>query len=711
MELGKTGINVARDIRWGTHFCHFYETGEDLLEVLVSYFKAGLENNEFCVWFVFDPLTEEDAKNALKRALPDADQRLAAGDIEILLQSQCYQADGAIDVKQVTDRQKQKLAQALAKGYAGMRLNVIEARLTNKQGKDFAEYEHELTHLISDQRMILLCTYPLAVSKAAEFLEVARAHHFAVVRGHGKWEVHETPDLKWTRDEVRTPSEQLVQRVREIEAANEELRSRVAEGKRAEKELRKQTEILQTIFDHVPAMISFAGPDGRLKMVNRLWESTLGWSLREIEARNLDVFAELYPDPVDLQRVRDYMVASNGEWGDFRTRRRDGRIIDTSWARVRLSDGVSIGIGRDITKEKRAEEEIRLRESQLAESQRLAHIGSWNWDIPSDTLTWSQETYRIFGLDPREFHPTHEAFLERVYPEDRDFVIQVLDTSLRTKAPVSYYVRIIRSDGALRTLHSRGLVVADEQGNPRRIYGTVQDVTERRLAEEQLKGSNEQLRALSARLASAREEEGTRIAREIHDQLGSALTTLRWDLEDLGRAGSESAATTHLAQLQERIAAMVLQADAAIHSIRSIASELRPSVLDDLGISAAIEWQAQQFEARTGIACHCDLAAEHFNLTRDRATALFRIMQEVLTNVLRHANATRVLVAVRAEAGECVLEMSDNGRGITEDERAGKLSLGLVGMRERTHLVGGTLEIAGVEGQGTTVVVRVGLSG
>jgi signal transduction histidine kinase len=215
------------------------------------------------------------------------------------------------------------------------------------------------------------------------------------------------------------------------------------------------------------------------------------------------------------------------------------------------------------------------------------------------------------------------------------------------------------------------------------------------------------LRALSARLQSAREEEGNRIAREIHDELGGALTSLKWELESFDKAISESRDQSQLQVLQKKLQSMMKLIDSIISAVRRISSELRPSVLDDLGLAEAIEWQARQFQTRTGIICHCDCAVENLHLNQEQSTAVFRIFQEALTNILRHAQATRVAVAIREEAGEFVLTVSDNGRGITKDDRARLQSLGLLGMRERAHLVGGELELTGVEGQGTLVTVRV----
>src|SRR5439155_7780365 len=236
---------------------------------------------------------------------------------------------------------------------------------------------------------------------------------------------------------------------------------------------------------------------------------------------------------------------------------------------------------------------------------------------------------------------------------------------------------------------SQGKGMRDESGRSRGAFGTVQDVTELKRTEEKLIETSEQWRALAARLQSVREEEGIRIAREIHDELGSALTSLRWDLEMIKDK-------VPMPDLTAKITAMLELTDATINIVRRIASDLRPSVLDNLGLKDAIGWQAHQFQDRTAIAVHCELPPEDVDLSAQQSTAVFRIYQEALTNILRHAGATRVDVTMMAKDGAVALVIRDNGRGITEDEKYGRASIGLLGMRERARLMGGEVDVSGV---------------
>jgi PAS domain S-box-containing protein len=242
------------------------------------------------------------------------------------------------------------------------------------------------------------------------------------------------------------------------------------------------------------------------------------------------------------------------------------------------------------------------------------------------------------------------------------------------------------------------------------VYEIDRDITESKRAKAKIQATTEQLRALSARLESAREEEGTRIARELHDELGSTLTALKCDIEVFARALSDGESLPQRSSLQEKIEGMTRLTDSTINAVRRISSELRPVVLDDLGLIAAISWQARQFEKRTGIICVWRCPLENLDLTAAQSTGLYRVLQEALTNVLRHSQATRVETTIGQETGEIVLTISDNGRGITEDQTLSQLSLGLLGMQERVHVIGGEIDIAGIEGKGTTITVRVPLS-
>jgi signal transduction histidine kinase len=239
----------------------------------------------------------------------------------------------------------------------------------------------------------------------------------------------------------------------------------------------------------------------------------------------------------------------------------------------------------------------------------------------------------------------------------------------------------------------------------KRAMREAHDRKERKQAEERLQESHEQLRALSVYLQFVREEERTRIAREVHDELGQAMTSLKMDVCWLANRLPKVAKELH-----EKMRKMSAHIDATIHTIRRIATELRPGVLDDLGLVAALEWQANEFQERTGIQCSVSSTAEEVTFDQDVNTTFFRIFQEILTNIIRHAGATFVDALLTDEDGHLMLVVKDNGRGISVREVNNTRSIGLVGMRERAALLGGDITYQGVPGKGTTVTVRIPLA-
>ena len=242
-KMRKTGVDVVGDMPWGTHFCLFYETKADLLEISVSYCKAGLESQEFCLWVVAEPLAVEDAWLALKQAVPEFDRYLTDHSIEIVQARDWYFPDGHFDLNRVISGWNEKLARASAKGYAGVRVTGDTAWLEKKDWKNFCEYEESLNQAVANQRLAVLCTYPLAACGAAEILDVVRTHQFAVTKRRGDWDVIETAGHKQAKAEIKRLNEELEQRVVErtsqLTAVNNELTKEILQRQRAEAALRR----------------------------------------------------------------------------------------------------------------------------------------------------------------------------------------------------------------------------------------------------------------------------------------------------------------------------------------------------------------------------------------------------------------------------------------------------------------------------------------
>jgi len=213
-QTRKTGIDVVGDmVAWGAHFCLFYETKEDLLDTLISYCKSGLESEEYCLWIVAEPLTIEEARDALKGEVPDLDQHLADSRLELASARDWFLQGGTFDGKRLTDAWYEKLARVSARGYPGMRVTGDTTWLTNKDWSHFCDYEDGLNEVIGNQRLAVLCTYPLAGCGAPQILDVVRTHQFVLARRYGSWDVVETAALKRAKAEIQGLNQELEQRV------------------------------------------------------------------------------------------------------------------------------------------------------------------------------------------------------------------------------------------------------------------------------------------------------------------------------------------------------------------------------------------------------------------------------------------------------------------------------------------------------------------
>jgi PAS domain S-box-containing protein len=306
---------------------------------------------------------------------------------------------------------------------------------------------------------------------------------------------------------------------------------------------------------------------------------------------------------------------------------------------------------------------------------------------------------------------TNEAFT-RLLNRPREEIIgqKTIALGLIDAARRATFVETLQTTGAItdieleihphRTPPRTGLLslVRIEIGGQQSILGTFRDITEAKRADEQLRASRAALRSLATRQQDIREDERTRIAREIHDSLGQALTALKLQL-----SAAEDAASKDAPGLSPRLHDTKLMVDELVKTVRRLATDLRPAILDQLGLPAALEWLAQDFAKRTGIRCAATAHTANPAITGELATALFRIVQEALTNVMRHAGATRVDIELGRKSGCVTLEINDDGTGISESGTMAPTSLGILGMRERAAALGGVLEVAPRERGGTRV--------
>jgi two-component system sensor histidine kinase UhpB len=362
---------------------------------------------------------------------------------------------------------------------------------------------------------------------------------------------------------------------------------------------------------------------------------------------------------------------------------------------------------RSFDRWRRAERKFREIEERFEFAGRAATDAIWEWNLATDAVWFSESFYQLFGYSREEVELTTAGVICRVHPEDKDrwkgTILQAIESGDRMWK-VEYRFR--RKDGGYAFVEGRGYVVRDASGRALRAVGCATDRTASKLAADKLDRSRRQLRSLSARLQSLREEERTRIAREIHDELGQTLTALKMDLRWVERRLAGETAP-QLNPVLDRIVEASELADATISSVQKISSELRTSVLEDLGLAAALRQEAQRFQERTGTVCTLRADDLTQTLSRQAATAVFRIFQEALTNIARHAEADAVQIDLNEQAGHLILQVTDNGKGIRPSELEDAKSLGLLGMKERAESLGGEISFRPAVACGTVVTLRV----
>jgi len=472
-------------------------------------------------------------------------------------------------------------------------------------------------------------------------------------------------------------------------------------------------------------------------------------------------------------------------------------------------------------------QQLKATEKRLVEAQAVAKVGSWETDLLSLKVMWSLETYRIFELDPAQFKPTHTTFLDYVHSEDRLLVDTAFKTSFTCTGYYSIEHRLITGNGRLKWVEQKWRIYKDGSGNPIKAFGTCQDITERKQAEQQIQsekflsdaiinslpgifymsdrdgrllrwnhnlefiseyGANEmkkmnpldfvdeeerelmrsainsvflldsadatcnlytkskkkipyyftghkvkigekdflvgvgidiseraraekelmeytqEIKKLTAYLDWVREEERSRIAREIHDELGQQLTGLKMDATWVAKRILPEK------KVHAKLIDIIWLIDQTIKTVRRISTDLRPGILDDLGLIAALEWQCGEFQKKSEIKCAFHSNIDDLAIEQKQATGIFRIYQESLTNVLRHAQATLIESTLKQSETEITLVVKDNGKGFDLSAVKKKETLGLIGMRERALILGGELHIESEPGIGTSVILRIPMS-
>ncbi len=393
-------------------------------------------------------------------------------------------------------------------------------------------------------------------------------------------------------------------------------------------------------------------------------------------------------------------------------------LVSLTISPVKDASGRVVGaskIARDITRLKQVEQALRESEQRMRFCLEAANIGTWDWDIESGSVRWSENMERIHGLRPGSFRGNVEAFLEGIYKEDRPQVEQAIQQALEGDGKYHAEYRQIKADGSLGWMEANAQVISDSSNRPAQMMGVCRDISERKAAEQALREAHEQLEArvgertseldrvqerlrmLSARLLQMQDDERRRIARELHDTAGQILVALNLTLvpveEELQKNNSELAKpVTGSLRLIEELS----------RDLRTMSHLLHPPLLDEAGLHSALRWYVEGFAERSKIGVDLRLDPRVGRLPAEFETAIFRIVQECLTNIHRHSGSNSASITITRESRKVTLEIRDQGKGMPMPVRAG---VGIQGMRERVRQLGGRLEIE--SGSGGTRVTAI----
>ena len=485
-----------------------------------------------------------------------------------------------------------------------------------------------------------------------------------------------------------------------------------AKQRSAAEALRESELRLRQIAENIRECIWVATPAmDQVLYVNPAYTSIWGRSVESLCHRPKSLFEAIHAE--DRERVTA-IIAGQREQGfdiEYRIVKPDGAV---RWIRevglpVKDESGKVYrfaGISEDITERKQVIETLRQSEFDLAEAQRVTKLGNWTLDIATGIVRWSEELYRIFDVDKATFEGTYEIFLSRVHLDDRPKVLQANAEARSDGKPFEIEYRTSTPSGRLKHIREIGHASKDRSGSVSALFGSAQDITERKQAENAFRDSAVQLRALSRRLVELQESERRELSRELHDRVGQNLTALKINIDMLQPALASHGNEDVLARVADSAALL----ESTMDAIENVMSELRPPMLDDHGLAAALDWHARKFSRRTGIAVavHADEAA--VQPAPQVQIALFRIAQEALNNIAKHAGARHAEIALDQEHGDCVMSVRDDGIGFDVGEIASeksKTAIGMVTMRERSQAVGGRFEVQALPERGTRLTVRV----
>jgi PAS domain S-box-containing protein len=473
----------------------------------------------------------------------------------------------------------------------------------------------------------------------------------------------------------------------------------ISERVKSQQELAQSEERYRTIIEQASDGIFISDLSGRYLDVNTNGVRLSGYSKEEL--LNRTIYDLMPPGDMDKNPLRfQEILTGNVAINERVLKRKDGSLREIEISAKLLADGRFLGIVRDITTRKKAQEAIRISEEKYRLLFNQNPMPMFMIELPERKfLDVNNAAIDFYGYSKEEFLQMNANDIRPDYASEQ---LINLDSGNETGVQYAGILDHKKKDGTIVRVNIIAHHILNEGKDAMLVLAN--DVTEKMKAEEELKKSHEELRQLATYMEKVRETERTHIAREIHDELGQQLTGLKMDISWLNRKLKNQEE-----EVQQKIIETIELIDTTVKTVRRIATELRPSILDDLGLLAAMEWQSEEFEKRFEIECIFNSNLADTKINPDLATGIFRIYQECLTNVVRHAAATRVISHLQIKDQSLMLSITDNGKGFIEMDIANKKTLGLLGMKERSNLMGGSYEILSQPGEGTSVIIVVPL--
>ncbi|MCW3107626.1 MAG: domain S-box protein, partial [Segetibacter sp.] len=484
----------------------------------------------------------------------------------------------------------------------------------------------------------------------------------------------------------------------------------ITKRKQAEEQLTANERRFKALIENSSDGIALISAEGTLLYNSPSGEKITGYKNEEIIGT--DRFNYIHPD--DREKIKDSLkeifenpdVVSKIELR-YLVKDASYKWLEGSYSNLLNDPSVNAIIVnyRDITERKNAEKQLQKNEEQLSLIYNSTILGMWLMNV-EDANQFRFETINnaYTNITGKAKEQVIGHLLEEVIPAKN--IVQVKAKymeAVQTGQVVSFFTKALFKIGEI-TAEIKIIPIKNEEGKVVQLLGTGNNVTEQKKARKELLQMNVQLRELASHLQSIREDERTSIAREIHDELGQQLTVLKMDISWLNKK-----LMPREENIENKLKGALELIDSTINTVRKIAAELRPSILDDLGLAEAIEWQSREFTNRTGISVNYAYRGKAGKLPPAISIGIFRIFQESLTNVARHANATQVDCLLKNTGSNLSLIMTDNGVGFNLNAKGERKTLGLLGMKERVMMLNGKCHIASEPGKGTTVSVEVPL--